>query len=183
MAYQRQPCSVATCHQRSTAHGLCHAHLVRQQRYGDPTAGPPLLMRGVDPIIRFMAKVQQEGDCLIWIGSRNPKGYGTFKVGASAVLAHRWNYQQTFGSIADDLDLDHLCRNRACVKPQHLEPVPHAINIIRGMKGYLRQACKRGHPITEENIYVDRDGHRNCRVCKNELARSAREAAARSRRP
>ena len=92
--------------------------------------------QGVSPEVRFAHYSQPEGDCLIWTGNTSQGGYGKFALNSRYVLAHRYAYEQENGSIPKGLVLDHLCRNRACVKPEHLEAVSQKTNICRGNTGF-----------------------------------------------
>lgn len=86
--------------------------------------------------IRFWSKVQiLENGCWLWTGAKSD-GYGSFGLEASSVTigAHVWAYNYCIGLVPTGLELDHLCRNRACVNPQHLEPVTHQVNIQRGLR-------------------------------------------------
>lgn len=89
---------------------------------------------------RFLSFVTVQDDgCWLWTGSKNKDGYGGFinEIGAWQ-SAHRWSYEYFVGSIPQRQDLDHLCRNRACVHPEHLEPVSHRENNSRGAQGILK---------------------------------------------
>lgn len=126
---------------------------------------------------RFMAKVDISGDggCWNWIGSLNPQGYGQFCVVRTRPLgAHRvamMLFREHPITPGRALQIDHLCRNKRCVNPDHLEVVTARENILRALP-FRRCAgprrtethCKRGHEFTEENTYVYR-GHRACRAC------------------
>ena len=119
------------------------------------------------------------GPCWQWIGSIQGTGYGDIFVESLGngrtfkKLAHRLSYEMNIGQIPDGLELDHLCRNRGCVNPQHLEPVTRKVNSLRGdhpisvaiRSGY----CRKGHEMTPENTYTYPNGrtHR-CRACQRD---------------
>lgn len=116
-----------------------------------------------------------EGPCVIWPGTKNPGGYGQFssKSGGKwrTVLAHRYFYELVFGPIPVGLQIDHLCRNRACVSPAHLEVVTSKVNSLRGMGtsaiNARRTHCVNGHALTDDNVlrYGKKKDHRQCRTC------------------
>lgn len=126
---------------------------------------------------RFWLKVEPTGFCWYWTGGLNPGGYGRFFVERkSSVAAHRFAYEALVGLIPDGLKLDHLCRNRLCVNPDHTEPVTNRVNTLRGFGPTAQNAramqCSDGHEFTEENTYVNRAGSRVCRTCMRAAQRA-----------
>lgn len=119
------------------------------------------------PEQRFWAKVHKTDLCWIWIGTI-ARGYGQFWDGQRVVGAHRFAYELLVDSIPGGLQLDHLCRNRRCVNPAHLEPVTRRENILRGAGVTARNAakthCVNGHELTPANTYI-RPGARPGREC------------------
>lgn len=117
---------------------------------------------------RFVAKVKLEGECWLWTAALNASGYGQFNVNAKGYVAHRIAYRHWIGPIPKELQLDHLCRNRKCVRPSHLEPVTVRENILRGEGAAALNArkthCKYGHAFTPENT-GSHGGGRYCRTC------------------
>ena len=117
---------------------------------------------------RFWSKVGFDESCWIWNGSGNGTGYGSFWDGARTVYAHRWSYEFCVRPIPVGLQIDHLCRVRSCVNPEHLEPVTPQTNTLRGVgltaQNAVKTHCIRGHPYNEANTYYEKKG-RQCRVC------------------
>jgi hypothetical protein len=103
-------------------------------------------------------KVEGEGACWPWQGSLNAGGYGRLKVGGKYQLAHRISYEYETGPIPEALTIDHLCRNRSCVRPCHLEVVTSAENVLRGegptAQNSKKDRCVNGHPLCGDNLYV-----------------------------
>jgi hypothetical protein len=97
-------------------------------------------------------------------------GYGYLRPGGRQVYAHRFAFEALVGPIPEGLSLDHLCRVTWCVFPGHLDPVEHRTNVLRGVGPTAVNArkthCKRGHPLSGDNLYVQPRGYRNCRTCK-----------------
>lgn len=117
---------------------------------------------------RFWAKVEKTSDCWIWKGAKHGRGYGNF-FASGYVLAHRFSYELARGPIPPGLTIDHLCRNRLCVNPDHLEAVTMRVNLLRGVGPSAVAArkthCPRGHEYAGLNIYWTKDGRRKCRTC------------------
>lgn len=133
---------------------------------------------------RFWGSVARgsNDECWPWNGSLNTNGYGVINAGGTrgrTLMAHRVAYELIHGPIPAEMTLDHLCRNRRCVNPLHLEPVTSAVNILRSESPAALNArkthCAAGHPFDEENTYVRPGGGRTCRECarQRDVARRA----------
>lgn len=115
--------------------------------------------------------------CRVWQRSKNSHGYGKMSAeGKRHEGVHRVAYELWVGPIPAGLQIDHLCRNRACINPLHLEVVTIRENVLRGDGTSARNArkthCLHGHPLSGDNLYVYSNGSRSCRVC---MARRDRE--------
>jgi hypothetical protein len=108
--------------------------------------------------------------CVVWPGHIDQKGYGIkWLAHKKRVKAHRHAWEQVHGPIADGLQIDHLCRNTACVNVDHLEVTTARVNSLRSMSIQALNArkthCLRGHPFSPENTYTQKGGKRGCREC------------------
>jgi hypothetical protein len=125
--------------------------------------------------------------CYIWMGNLSWNGYGSIKVGYKSEgnrkteWAHRAAYEYFVGPIPKGMDLDHKCRVRCCVNPAHLEPVTRSENNKRGLLPSIIRAraaskthCKRGHPLSGDNLYIGTGNRRVCRTCKGDWQRDKR---------
>lgn len=134
----------------------------------------------------FMANILEQPDgCWKWLGNMNlGLGYGMVQHPQRRrnVPAHRWAYELFVGPIPDGLHVDHLCRNRRCVNPLHLEAVTQRENTLRGMGiaaiNARKTHCPKGHEYTPENTYLQGPLKRN-RVCKTCVRERQRESARR----
>ena len=174
-------CIVTNCLKPEKARGVCSGHYQAFAKDGRLTDLPYFPRAIRPPTERFWRRVQHGSveECWNWLGATDGRGYGQLSgkpSTSSPVKAHRVSYEILHGPVPAGLELDHLCRNRLCVNPNHLEAVPHMINAQRGETGLHmtlaargRNSCFRGHPYTKENTYVaQRDGARVCRTCKRE---------------
>lgn len=161
-------CSIDECDRKVISRGVCPLHYQRLRKQGSlPDRNRPT------PEERFWAKVNKTETCWLWtaviVG-----GYGKFWLDRH-VGAHRFCYELLVGPVPDGLVLDHLCRVRHCVNPDHLEPVTHRENVSRGVGptaiNSQKTHCKRGHPFTKENTgfmrrWKEGDGTSLSRFCK-----------------
>lgn len=159
---------------------LPHGLHWRRNRFID---GHQYRMGTINAVSRFWSKVKPPlgiGECWIWLGTDAGNGYGVFFYQHKNIQAHRFAYECLIGKIPDGLQIDHLCRNRKCVNPYHLEPVTTRENLLRGETIAARNArkkyCAKGHLLAGNNLvrYNLKEGRRACRLCYNEYMRRYR---------
>lgn len=126
--------------------------------------------------IRFQAKVVRSGDCDIWTAGVDQDGYGRFWWNGRSKSAYYWSWEQVHGRVPKGLQLDHLCRNRRCVKVEHLELVTCRENLFRSPFTWAsvnasKTHCPRNHEYTPENVYRPPHGGRTCRECERARCR------------
>lgn len=141
---------------------------------------------------RFWSKVSSGSDpldCWTWSAGVTAGGYGKFKWKGRHFPPHRVAYEMLVAEIPEGLVIDHLCRNRACVNPWHLEPVTQKVNVQRGLAGTLcvtrgdrtrSTHCQRGHELSGANLRVRTRGRYRmhvCRTCKRDRERERYHAA------
>lgn len=175
-------CSVEDCSNEHKNSGYCAKHYSRWRRWGDPLGSRPV----VPSEERFWSRVKKNGPmpaqakapgpCWEWTGTRRSNGYGAFKpTETTQQLAHRYAWELLRSPIPAGLVIDHLCRNRACVNPDHLEVVTLGENTRRGFGistwNRLKTHCPQGHPYSVENTYIHPKGSRICRICIRETKR------------
>lgn len=116
---------------------------------------------------RFWSRVIKTEDCWYWAGYVNPNGYATVYVLPKKEYVHRVSYELANGKIPEGLVIDHLCGNKICVNPVHLEAVTQKENVHRSLDPF----CANGHEKTPDNVYLRASGKRECRVCCRERSR------------
>lgn len=160
-------CVIEDCGREHAALGYCESHYYRLRKYGDPHK---VRRQAMSVEERFWSKVDGDGDCWEWMAGACSSGYGTFSTDGKEIGAHRWAYEHLVGPIPDSLHIDHLCRNRRCVNPDHLEPVTQMENVRRGLAGErmrVRTHCPMGHPYD----VMKANGRRGCKRCMRAACR------------
>lgn len=124
------------------------------------------------------SKIEVTGFCWLWKGYLNSRGYGQFRVGNRMLRAHRVVYEHLVGIQPPELVANHLCYVRNCVNPDHLEFITQRENVLYShspvRKNFDKTHCKRGHPLSGDNLYIRPCGSRVCRECKNTKQQEAR---------
>ena len=144
----------------------------------DPTDLPPSIARKI--------RIAEGTGCWLWTGARDARGYGNLRLADHVRKAHRVVYELLRRPLPEGWDCDHLCREPSCVRPEHIEPVPHIENVRRGAARWVsgarqraKRRCPRGHAYTPANTYVQPStGGRACRACDREKKRARAHAMA-----
>lgn len=172
-------CQADGCDRPAAIRGVaCRPHASRLYRRG--TLELPTRPTPVERIRSKIAEVPGAfgPPCWVYTGSLS-EGYGRTKINGRRWLVHRYVWEHTYGPIADGLELDHLCRNRACCNPAHLEPVTPVVNQRRSFSPWGINArkthCIHGHEFTAANT-IPIKGGRACRACRRETQARARRA-------
>lgn len=182
-------CSIPNCEKPVEARGWCRGHYMRWNRYGDPEGQTQKVhwntSKWNDPDFRlkqwnrFLSKVVRTDGCWFWMGFLS-QGYGQHCAtmhGRSNWRAHRFAWAFWNGPIPDGHLIHHVCHNKACVRPDHLEaltPTQHAAKKGHGFNVPRETHCKNGHPFSVANTRW-KDGHRICITCAKEASQRRRE--------
>jgi hypothetical protein len=126
---------------------------------------------------RFWGKVEKSDGCWAWKGYVSKKGYGTFYIDnvRGTCGAHRYSLKASGINIPKGLVVDHTCRNRACVRPDHLRVVTPRVNVLENSNSpsalnAKKTHCPKGHPLSGDNL-IRNGGERLCRACRQECGR------------
>lgn len=176
-------CAAESCDRKHYAKSYCQKHYERWRRWGDPTVVKPTPYAdwsNANPEqrrTRLLNKIihDQATGCWVWQGTKSAAGYGQMVVVGSRKYTHRIAYELYVGPIPVGLELDHLCSNRDCCNPEHLEPVTHAVNVARGERP-TKTHCVHGHSLSGYNLVITKYGHRLCRQCGLDWHKRKRDA-------
>lgn len=121
------------------------------------------------------ARIKKTNDCWVWTGELTGSGYGRVRIKGKNFSAHRYVFELLIKPVPEGLQIDHLCRNRTCVNPRHLEPVTGSENVKRAWAVRIKDKlnCPKGHPYSGDNLYILTDRKngqtwRNCKMCRVE---------------
>jgi HNH endonuclease len=174
-------CNVPECTHKAGngTSGMCWGHYSRKRR-GSQKTGPVANMvkpGTMTPSERFWLKVEKTEECWNWTGSKLPDGYGHFSfknpetLKTKTFLSHRFAFEEKRGPISADKELHHLCENKGCVNPSHLEEIAHVDHVHKTPASITyKQAqmthCKRGHAFTKDNTRIGKKNQRTCLTCE-----------------
>ena len=157
-------CSVPDCSRVAHCRTWCELHYTRWRHHGDVNIVRKTGPKPTPAEPRFWQRILvSPHGCWLWQGAL-VGGYGAFE----HTSTHRWAYLHFVGQIPIGKELDHLCRNRACANPAHLEPVTRKENLRRGInRNSIKTHCIHGHPFTPANTRVPKSGGRQCKTCES----------------
>jgi hypothetical protein len=168
----REACTVHGCELPQYAHGWCENHYARQRRHGglhDARA------QRSDPVARFWSQVNKTDTCWLWTGGLNNGGYGRYSTGDGSIGPHVYAVLLDGREVPDGMEVDHLCRVRHCVRPDHLDVVTHTTNVRRSLPHRAQlPTCRNGHELTLDNV-MPSQGKRACRICVKAAQRRYRQ--------
>lgn len=146
-----------------------HLHAASHNQSGIVSNKPSDVDEAVKRIEQNYMPVPESG-CWLWMGAKSTGGYGRINVNGKRWQVHRFYYEQKRGDVPKELVMDHLCRVRCCINPDHLEPVTNKENILRGDGPAARNNrmthCKEGHELAGDNL-LNYSRDRRCKICSN----------------
>lgn len=143
----KRTCLIDGCSNKVRTRGWCEKHYYRWYRHGDPL----ITKSFTSPEESFSDRTEWRGDCLVWTGSKMAAGYGRIDVNGVRVLAHRYSWEKTNGTIPDNVEVDHKCHNKTCVNVEHLR-----LATISQNRSYLRGA-QRNSATGVRNVHPNGD--------------------------
>lgn len=170
-------CNALSCENKANCYDLCHKHYARWKRLGDPNVKVRLVGHPYERFMSFVHINQQTG-CWEWQGYVKPAGYPFFSVKKKTIQAHRWAYEYFKKDTIGPLTIDHLCRVKHCVNPDHLEKVTIQENLNRRL---VKQCCPHGHDMKTFGVVYERKQkgkkilQRVCKICSRRHQKEFRE--------
>lgn len=164
------PCLFDCCVNHARHNGYCGSHYTQILR-GKPLQPLDIMRRkNLSVEERLFSRVEKTETCWLWVGCKGSNGYAvSAHAGRWRGCVHRWFYEHYKGEIPEGLVIDHLCRVRHCVNPDHLEAVTFKENVMRGVGVSVKMAekthCDYGHPLEGENLKLYKGVERRCRIC------------------